>query len=51
MGSVLIAGRSIYYHAAGELAGRGRRVLCVHGTGCNGAVWAPPSPSPTVTRA
>src|SRR6202008_2144175 len=41
MGSVLIAGRSIYYHAAGELAGRGRRVLYVHGTGCNGAVWAP----------
>jgi pimeloyl-ACP methyl ester carboxylesterase len=41
MGSVLIAGRSIYYHAAGESAVRGHRVLYVHGTGCNGAVWAP----------
>jgi pimeloyl-ACP methyl ester carboxylesterase len=41
MGSVLIAGRSIYYHAAGESAMSGHRVLYVHGTGCNGGVWAP----------
>jgi hypothetical protein len=40
MGSVLIAGRSIYYHPAGESAVSGHRVLYVHGTGCNGAVWA-----------
>ena len=41
MGSVLIAGRTIYYHVAGEVTRQGRRVLYVHGTGCNGAVWAP----------
>jgi pimeloyl-ACP methyl ester carboxylesterase len=40
VGSVLIAGRSMYYHAAGESAGSGHRVLYVHGTGCNGGVWA-----------
>jgi pimeloyl-ACP methyl ester carboxylesterase len=42
MGSVVIAGRTIHYHAAGNPDGRtGHRVLYVHGTGCSGEVWAP----------
>ncbi len=42
MGSVVIDERTIYYHAVGSHAARiGRRVLYVHGTGCNGEVWAP----------
>jgi pimeloyl-ACP methyl ester carboxylesterase len=42
MGSVIIAGRSIHYHAAGRPQPRpGHRVLYVHGTGCDGTVWGP----------
>jgi hypothetical protein len=42
MGSVVIAGRTIHYHAAGRPQPRtGHRVLYVHGTGCNGTVWGP----------
>lgn len=42
MGSVVIAGRTIHYHAAGNPGGRtGHRVLYVHGTGCSGEVWTP----------
>jgi Na+/H+ antiporter NhaD/arsenite permease-like protein len=42
MGSVVIAGRTIHYHAAGRPHPRtGHRVLYVHGTGCNGTVWGP----------
>src|SRR5215475_11550646 len=39
MPSIVIDGRTIHYHAAG--GGAGQRVLYVHGTGCNGAVWGP----------
>jgi pimeloyl-ACP methyl ester carboxylesterase len=40
MGSAVIDGRTIHYHAAaGPGGGRGQRVLYVHGTGCNGRVW------------
>jgi len=39
MPSVMIDGRTIHYHVAG--GGAGQRVLYVHGTGCNGAVWGP----------
>ncbi|HXJ81546.1 MAG TPA: alpha/beta hydrolase [Candidatus Methylomirabilis sp.] len=42
MGSVVIAERTIHYHAAESRAARpGRNVLYVHGTGCNGQVWLP----------
>jgi pimeloyl-ACP methyl ester carboxylesterase len=42
MGSVVIAGRTIHYHAAGRPQPRtGHRVLYVHGTGCDGTVWGP----------
>ena len=42
MGTVVIAGRTIHYHAAGRPQPRtGHRVLYVHGTGCNGMVWGP----------
>lgn len=42
MGSVVIADRTLHYHAAGNPAGRtGHRVLYVHGTGCNAGVWQP----------
>jgi len=42
MGSVVIADRTIHYHAAGRHpGGAGRRVLYVHGTGCAGSVWLP----------
>ena len=42
MGSAVIAGRTIHYHAAGNPDGRtGQRVLYVHGTGCSGEVWTP----------
>jgi pimeloyl-ACP methyl ester carboxylesterase len=42
MGSVVIDGRTIHYHAAGDPRDRrGQRVLYVHGTGCNGRVWEP----------
>jgi len=39
MGSVVIAERTIEYHAVGRPASQGaRRVLYVHGTGCNAEV-------------
>jgi pimeloyl-ACP methyl ester carboxylesterase len=42
MGSVVIAERTIQYHAVDSSAARGgQRVLYVHGTGCNSEVWAP----------
>jgi pimeloyl-ACP methyl ester carboxylesterase len=42
MGSVVIAERTIHYHAAGDPDARaGHRVLYVHGTGCSGDVWTP----------
>lgn len=42
MGSGVIAGRTIHYHAVPSRAVRtGRRVLYIHGTGCNGRVWLP----------
>jgi pimeloyl-ACP methyl ester carboxylesterase len=42
MGSVVVGGRTIHYHAAGDPDRRaGHRVLYVHGTGCSGEVWAP----------
>jgi len=42
MGSTVIAGRPIHYHAVPSRAARpGRKVLYVHGTGCNGLVWLP----------
>src|SRR5262245_21209605 len=42
MGSVVIDERTIHYHAVGDPSARhGRRVLYVHGTGCNSQVWAP----------
>ena len=42
MAAVVIDDRTIHYHAHGDPAGRaGQRVLYVHGTGCNGRVWAP----------
>jgi pimeloyl-ACP methyl ester carboxylesterase len=42
MGSVVIAERKIQYHAvASGAAWTGRRVLYVHGTGCNSQVWVP----------
>jgi len=42
MGSVVIDERTIHYHAVGSPSERtGRRVLYVHGTGCNSQVWAP----------
>jgi len=42
MGSVVIADRTIHYHTAGRHESWvGRRVLYVHGTGCNGEVWLP----------
>ena len=42
MGSAIIAGRTIHYHTVAAGAARpGRRVLYVHGTGCNGQVWLP----------
>jgi len=40
MGSAVIAGRPIHYHTV-NAAARGRKVLYVHGTGCNGRVWLP----------
>jgi pimeloyl-ACP methyl ester carboxylesterase len=40
MASVEIAGRTVHYRSAGPTAGGGRRrVLYVHGTGCDGRVW------------
>jgi pimeloyl-ACP methyl ester carboxylesterase len=42
MGSVVIAERTIHYHAVdGPAARGGRRVLYVHGTGCSSEVWIP----------
>ena len=42
MGSIVIAERTIQYHAVdGPAARRGQRVLYVHGTGCNSEVWIP----------
>ena len=42
MGSVVIAERTIHYHAVDGPAARGvRRVLYVHGTGCSSEVWIP----------
>jgi len=42
MGSAVIAERTIHYHTVTSRAARlGRRVLYVHGTGCNGKVWLP----------
>jgi len=42
MGSEVIDERTIHYHAAGRPAApTGRRVLYVHGTGCNSQVWVP----------
>jgi pimeloyl-ACP methyl ester carboxylesterase len=41
MATVLIAGRTIHYHAAGNPDRGGHRVLYVHGTGCSGTVWGP----------
>jgi pimeloyl-ACP methyl ester carboxylesterase len=42
MASALVAGRTIHYRAAGPPAGGGgRRLLYVHGTGCNAEVWGP----------
>jgi pimeloyl-ACP methyl ester carboxylesterase len=42
MGSAVIAERTIHYHGvAGRAARPGRKVLYVHGTGCNGRVWLP----------
>lgn len=41
MGSAKIDGLDIHYHAPRDPgAPRGQRVLYVHGTGCNGRVWA-----------
>jgi pimeloyl-ACP methyl ester carboxylesterase len=40
MGSAVIAGRAIYYHTVESSTAQPRRkVLYVHGTGCNGSVW------------
>ncbi len=37
MGSAVIAERTIHYHTVdGRAARPGRKVLYVHGTGCNG---------------
>ncbi len=41
MGSIVIAERTIQYRAVAGPAGRGQRVLYVHGTGCNSEVWMP----------
>ena len=42
MGSTVIAERTIQYEAVRSTAGHtGQRMLYVHGTGCNAAVWAP----------
>ena len=42
MGTAIIAERTIHYHAVTSRTGRpGRKVLYVHGTGCNGRVWLP----------
>jgi pimeloyl-ACP methyl ester carboxylesterase len=42
MGSAVIAERAIHYHTVtGAATPRGRKVLYVHGTGCNGQVWVP----------
>jgi pimeloyl-ACP methyl ester carboxylesterase len=42
VGSVVIAGRTIRYHAADRpQPPTGHRVLYVHGTGCDGTVWGP----------
>jgi len=42
MGSTVIAGRTIHYHTVDARAVHsGRKVLYVHGTGCNGQVWLP----------
>ena len=42
MGSVVIDERTIHYRSVGSpSARRGRRVLYVHGTGCNSQVWEP----------
>ena len=41
MGLATIDGLKIHYHTAGDLsAPHGRRILYVHGTGCDGRVWA-----------
>jgi pimeloyl-ACP methyl ester carboxylesterase len=42
MGTAVVADRTIHYHAVAASAARpGRKVLYVHGTGCNGQVWLP----------
>src|SRR5215472_5393097 len=42
VGSTVIDGRTIHYYAADGRAPRsGRKVMYVHGTGCNGQVWIP----------
>jgi pimeloyl-ACP methyl ester carboxylesterase len=42
MGSVVISDRAIHYHTVSQPPkGGGRRLLYVHGTGCNGQVWLP----------
>jgi pimeloyl-ACP methyl ester carboxylesterase len=42
MGSAVIADRTIHYYTVDSRAARpGRKVLYVHGTGCNGQVWLP----------
>jgi pimeloyl-ACP methyl ester carboxylesterase len=42
MGSAVIAERTIHYHTIDSCTARpSRKVLYVHGTGCNGQVWVP----------
>ena len=42
MGSAVIDGRTVHYHTVeGRTEPAGRKVLYVHGTGCNGQVWLP----------
>ncbi len=42
MGSAVIAERTIHYHTVDSRTARPwRKVLYVHGTGCNGQVWVP----------